>query len=136
MFRKQMTVLFVTVCIGFPVWGSEYDPTRPPTVKNKILKPIVKAKKPPKPKVKSKNWVLSSTLVASDRRTAVINDKVLSLGEKINGSKLIDIQSGKVKLLAKGKTRTLEIIKKDVKIKNVKIKKRKNFHKPTRKNGQ
>ena len=131
MFKKQLFVWLVCVCWVFPAWGIAEDPTRPPIVKNKSVKPETKQKKIPKPKTKTGGWVLSSTLVASDRRTAVINDKVLSVGEKIDGAKVVGIQSGKVLLRRKNKTITLEIVKKDVKIKV-----RLDARKPSRKNGK
>lgn len=113
---------------------SATDPTRPPMVDNTILKPVVakteKVNVPATKVKKRKGWRLRSTLVSTERRTAVINNKVLMIGDKISGATLVDIQVGKVQIRVKGKIRTLNLIKKDVKI-NV----REISHKVTRTNG-
>lgn len=115
------------------------DPTKPPMVNNKILKPVVKvSEKTKKPAVKIKKprgWRLRSTLFSDDRRTAVINNKVLMIGEKVNGATLVDIQPGRVQIRVKGKIRTLRLVSKDVKTNMRQVIRKKITHEPTRKNG-
>jgi len=134
------------VSVGFSSTSiAETDPTKPPMVNNKVLKPVAKISekvKQPKVKVKKrKGWRLRSTLVSDDRRTAVINNKVLMIGEKLNGATLVDIQPGKVQIRVKGKIRTLRLVKKDVKtnvrqiVNGVNGVNEKKSHEPTRKNG-
>ncbi len=133
MFNRSSIATFICIGVMCPVWvmGSS-DPTQPPMVNNKILKPASKVS----PKItviekKIPGWVLRSTLISSDRKTAVINNKVLSVGEKVDGAKLINILPGKVKIRVKGRVKTLRLIKKDVKNNMRKI-----SHQSSRKNGR
>jgi len=82
------------------------DPTRPPTAQSaKVHKA---ARKPLR-------WTLSSTLVSAQRRTAVINGRVVGVGEKINGARVVAILPSKVHLRRKGRDITLVLLKQDVK---------------------
>ncbi len=133
MSKRYFIVVSVFVGMIFPAWVmASNDPTQPPTVNNKVLKPAVKAS-PKRVVIEKKvaNWILKSTLISSDRKTAVINDKVLSVGEKVDGAKLIKILPGKVKIRVKGRIKTLRLIKKDVKNNMRKV-----SHQSSRKNGQ
>lgn len=101
-----MLVLFLLSSIS-PLYAME-DPTRPPTAKaTASYVPFKKSKRP--------RWTLSSTLVSSDRRTAVINDRVVSRGDRINGATVVSIQPLKVRLRDKGREVTLVILKKNIK---------------------
>lgn len=84
------------------------DPTRPPTAEAKTSD--VLAKKTQRPR-----WTLHSTLVSSGRRTAVINDRVVSQGDRINGAAVISIQPSAVRLREKGREVTLMMLKKNIK---------------------
>jgi len=82
------------------------DPTRPPGAQS------VKAQKAaPRPL----RWTLGSTLVSPQRRTAVINGRVVAVGEKINGARVVEILPAKVRLRRKGRDITLVLLKQDVK---------------------
>ena len=82
------------------------DPTRPPTAQTVTSHKAVR---------KQPRWTLSSTLVSAQRRTAVINDRVVSVGEKINGARVLAIQPDSVRLRRHGSDITLVLLKKNVK---------------------
>lgn len=84
------------------------DPTRPPTADAKTSYVTPK-------KNKRSRWTLHSTLVSSSRRTAVINNRVVSLGDRINGATVVSIQPSSVRLRAKGREVTLVMLKKNIK---------------------
>jgi len=84
------------------------DPTRPPTVDVKrttVMSTVSKRTR----------WTLSSTLVSSGRRTAVINDQVVSKGDRINGATVVSIQPSTVRLRNRGREVTLIMLKKKIK---------------------
>ncbi len=82
------------------------DPTRPPTAQPvKVHKAVHK----------QTHWMLNSTLVSAQRRTAVINDRVVSVGEKINGARVVEILPMKVRLRYNGRDITLVLLKKSIK---------------------
>lgn len=83
------------------------DPTRPPMAKAKSS--YVPSKKSQRPQ-----WTLNSTLVSSARRTAVINDRVVSRGDRINGATVISIEPSSVRLRKKGREITLMMLKKNI----------------------
>ena len=55
-------------------------------------------------------YTLSSTLIARDRRTAVINGRRVGLDEVIGGARVIEILPTQVRLLHQGKTLTLSLL--------------------------
>ena len=91
-----------------PVQADLQDPTRPPTVDGSISYVAPN-------KIKRPRWVLNSTLVSSQRRTAVINDRVVSIGDRINGARVMSIQPSSVTLRSNGADMTLIMIKKNIK---------------------
>jgi MSHA biogenesis protein MshK len=84
------------------------DPTRPPTAKATSSYVPVKKRQGPR-------WVLNSTLISSDRRTAVINDRVVAVGDRVNGATVVSIQPSAVRLRDKGREVTLVMLKKNIK---------------------
>ncbi len=91
-----------------PAGASLEDPTRPPTAQAVTQRPAVMKKTPTR-------WVLSSTLVSSGRRSAVINNRVVSHGDRINGAVVVDIQPASVRLRTRGREITLVMLKKNIK---------------------
>ena len=84
------------------------DPTRPPTAKaTSSYVPTNKSRGP--------RWTLHSTLVSSGRRTAVINDRVVAQGDRINGATVVSIEPSAVRLKEKGREVTLVMLKKNIK---------------------
>lgn len=55
-------------------------------------------------------WVLNSTLVAPDRRVAVINGRHVTEGESIGNAKVLEIRKQTVLIQARGKRITLHLL--------------------------
>ena len=91
---------------GSALAASLDDPTRPPTAQPTKAHKAVR---------KQTRWTLSSTLVSAQRRTAVINDRGVSVGESINGARVVTIQPSKVRLRRSGRDITLVLLKKNIK---------------------
>jgi hypothetical protein len=103
------SLLSASVCV---LWFSSVqaleDPTRPPTaeIKTHYVAPQ---------ESRRSRWTLNSTLVSSARRTAVINDKAVSQGDRINGATVVSIQPSVVRLREKGREVTLMMLQKNIK---------------------
>jgi MSHA biogenesis protein MshK len=98
---------FVYLLTVMPLQAALEDPTRPPTATATIFASSKKQSRP--------RWVLSSTLVSAQRRTAVVNDKVVARGDRINGARVISIEPSSVRLRAGGRDITLVMLGKDIK---------------------
>ena len=101
--------LIAVLCIAWlsPVKALE-DPTRPPTTDIKKMTSVNTTSK-------KSRWVLSSTLISSSRRTAVINDKVVSKGDRVNGATVVSIEPSAVRLRNRGRVVILTLLKKNIK---------------------
>jgi len=93
-----------------------YDPMKPPPyAMNKFrLEKISKTSRVKKPQPGSKKiapWVLSSILFSSQRKHAIINNKLVKKGDVIRGAKLIRLKPDSVRLSAKGKVIDLSLRK-------------------------
>lgn len=89
-------MLLVVCGIGTSrVFGGEMlrDPTRPPTSISKRTAPG--EQRPLK-------WNLTATIVGPERRVAVINDRAVQIGQKIDGALLVTVEAGSA-LLVQGK---------------------------------
>ena len=104
--------LWFLAAIYFPLVVSAQtvlqDPTRPPSASDATHYVAPKAVGRPR-------WSLSSTLVSTERRTAVINNKVVSQGDRVNGATVVSIDSSSVRLRAGGREITLVMYKNDFK---------------------
>ena len=58
---------------------------------------------------KTSEWVLNSVLYSSQRQLAVINNKLVKKGDRIDGAKVLTVMPGLVKLSYKKKIITLKI---------------------------
>jgi len=83
------------------------DPTRPPGL-NLVSARVATVKKGPR-------WVLTSTLVSTERRSAVINNRVVVLGDRVRGATVIEILPSRVRLRSGSSDVTLVMLKKNVK---------------------
>jgi len=74
------------------VFGGEMlrDPTRPPTSVSKRMAPD--AQQPLK-------WNLTATIVGPERRVAVINDRAVQIGQKVDGAVLVAVDAGSALLV-------------------------------------
>jgi hypothetical protein len=106
---KQIIAITALGCLVavMPVQAALEDPTRPPTAKATNYASPKKNHRP--------RWVLTSTLVSSQRRTAVINDKVVARGDRINGARVVSIQPSVVRLRIGARDITLMMLKKNIK---------------------
>ncbi len=106
--KNLITVVVITaLLLVMPLQAALKDPTRPPGIVAKVSTSPEKIQQP--------RWMLTSTLVSMQRRTAVINDTVVSHGDHINGAKIISIQPSAVRLRIGGKYITLVMLKKNIK---------------------
>ncbi|MDT8383709.1 MAG: hypothetical protein RRB22_04775 [Gammaproteobacteria bacterium] len=100
--------LLSLVLLGvWPVQAMQ-DPTRPPVAEATARAVAVQQNSSPR-------WTLHSTLVSSARRTAVINDRVVSQGDRINGATVVSIQPAAVLLRVAGRELRLGMEKKNIK---------------------
>ena len=79
------------------------DPTRPPagfgrTGEGGIVR-----------RGRDAEWVLQSVLLSPERRYAIINGEILSLGGSVAGAELVAIREGEVTLRAGGTLRTVRL---------------------------
>lgn len=102
-----MTIVVPCLLWAAPVFALE-DPTRPPGAEVQRSSVVNK-------KIRRTRWKLTSTLVSAGRRTAVINDRVVSPGERIRGATVVSIQPSSVRLREKGREITLVMLKKNIK---------------------
>ncbi|NND89231.1 MAG: hypothetical protein HKN42_00105 [Granulosicoccus sp.] len=78
------------------------DPTQPP----KTQKPNTSTPTAPSPR----GWTLESTLVAPDRRVAVINGKLVSEGDSVDGARVIEIRKFDVLVKTSSRHLTLQLL--------------------------
>ncbi|MEZ5542574.1 MAG: hypothetical protein R3F42_11090 [Pseudomonadota bacterium] len=62
------------------------------------------------PHAQRHDWRLDSTLVAPDRRVAVINGRQVSEGESVDGARVIEIRRLEVLIQARGRQLTLQLL--------------------------
>jgi hypothetical protein len=79
------------------------DPTRPP---GGAAAPKADTRAGPR---KQSAIVLQTILIGNDRQTAVISGRVMSVGDKISGLRLIEIREGEVVLKGSKGTRVLRL---------------------------
>ncbi len=80
--------LILVACTATASAGTLKDPLRPPLASPKS---VAGERSAP-------SWKLASTLVAGDQRSAVINGRVLGLGDRVNGAEVVEIRPGAVRL--------------------------------------
>lgn len=78
------------------------DPTRPSALPQAAAAPAASPSTGPR-------WRLQSTLVADDRRLAVINGRTLARGDRVDGAQVVDIGVGVATLEADGRRTTLRV---------------------------
>ena len=62
-----------------------------------------------KPAARPKTWMLNSILHAPGRQRAIINGRLLAVGERIDGARVIAIDRDRVRLSRQGKTIILKL---------------------------
>jgi len=87
---------------ALPASGSAlFDPTRPASLGSSS---------PGRADKTHSGWRLDSTLVAPDRRVAVINGKRVSAGESVDGARVIEIRKLDVLIQVNGRRMTLQLL--------------------------
>lgn len=102
-------ILLIVMAQAMPVVAALQDPTRPPSAAPAT------ANAPTPGATSGPRWTLTSTLVSPTRRSAVINDQVLSVGDRIGGAQVVDIQADSVRLRIKGREVTLRLLNTNIK---------------------
>lgn len=100
--------------ITHPISSSIKNPMRPPAF---ALQKYQQAKNKSKPKVvvvqrnliKSKTLQLTSILYSPTRKIAIIDEKMLSVGDSINGARLVSIEKDNARLIKNGKSINLRL---------------------------
>ena len=84
-------IISVSCCfLSLGLTESLPDPTRPPSAKAYSTQSNSK---------RVNSWSLTSTLIANNRQNATINGQLVSLGQTVNGAKVISIRPNEVWLL-------------------------------------
>ncbi len=78
------------------------DPTQPPPGAFVVSKAAGKA-------VARKSMTLQTVLISPERRTVVISGRVMSLGDRMNGYRLVEIREAEVVMKGPKGTRTLRL---------------------------
>jgi len=86
------------LCLSAPGAAALEDPMRPPRGAT------VSDDKPTIP------FVLSSTLIARERRSAVINSRNVGVGDSVDGARVLEIQPAQVRLQHQGRQLTLQLL--------------------------
>lgn len=76
------------------------DPTRPPGLA--VGRSVLSAKRPLK-------WRLTATIIGPQRRIAVINERAVQIGQKIDGAMLVAVEPGGVLLLHENRKSRLKL---------------------------
>ena len=103
-YKITAVLLSATVLLLMPlmVQAEMSDPTRPLFLKKKTPALAPKKKTAPVPVMKKKAapeiYVLTSTLVSKQRTVAVINDRVVAVGDKVGSATVVAIESAQVRL--------------------------------------
>lgn len=89
---KSAIIAITSLCLLFTVnslfAATPSDPLRPPNYSKSSVLPMNKDKK----------WYVNEILSSEGRRIAIVNNKMVSIGDKVDGAKVIDITPDQVKL--------------------------------------
>jgi len=109
-FSYLTLILFSTSLMANESIKTLPDPTRRDVVVAEPIKPLKEVKKRKKNRPKKQippQFVLQQTLISEVRKTAVVNGKTISIGDQINGAKVLQVNSDNVVLLLKGIPRSV-----------------------------
>src|SRR5260370_6188185 len=93
----------LAVCAPLAAAQALRDPTRPPLIFGRTGDGGMMGRS------RDAEWVLQSVLLSPERRYAIINGEVLSLGGSVAGAGLVAIREGEVTLRAGGALRTVRL---------------------------
>jgi len=94
--------------------GQGRDPMRPPAFAlGKYRQEKLRQQQRPaggdKPAARRPSWVLSSILFAPGRQRAIVNGRLLAVGDRVDGARLTRIERDRVRLSLQGRTITLKL---------------------------
>lgn len=112
-----LIVLMTPPLIGFGPLASAQelrDPMQPPPFAMQKFREAKWADKPPTTKAKvekpkQKPLQLTSILYAKDRKIAIIDDQMLTVGDRIRGAELVKLTRATARLVRKGKVINLSL---------------------------
>ena len=111
---NQTIKLFTLFLLGFVFASAVHaqldDPTRPPGYR--LVLPNGKKG------LTTTQYTLSSVRISSSRRTAIVNDHTVEVGNSVNGAKVIAIYPSSVELKKKGKVFTVRLLSSRIAKKN------------------
>ncbi len=98
---RVMMVLLLASILPSGVAMAEETQRRDP------LKPPGRVQQATRPAFSVDDWRLMSTLVSEGRRVAIINDDTVRVGGRVNGARVLGIESGRVRLEYRGREFTI-----------------------------
>ena len=93
----------LAVCAPLAAAQALRDPTRPAIFSSRTGEGAIVSRG------RDAEWVLQSVLLSPERRYAIINGEVLTLGGSVAGAELVAIREGEVTLRAGGALRTVRL---------------------------
>jgi MSHA biogenesis protein MshK len=93
----------LAVCVPLAAAQALRDPTRPAIFPGRTGEGGIVSRG------RDAEWVLQSVLLSPERRYAIINGEVLTLGGSVAGAELVAIREGEVTLRAGGALRTVRL---------------------------
>ena len=112
--RVLFAVLFIAL-LSHVASADFIDPMKPPKFALNKLR-LEKLKSSPAvnlvttvKKKKSQQWTLNSILYSTSRQHAIVNNKLVKKGGKVDGAKVLRVTSDSVRLLFKGKVINLKV---------------------------
>ena len=96
---RSTRVMAMLALLALPAAAEVNDPMRPPgySAAAGTLQPATARQKPPRV-----DWQLQSTLIAGDRRSAILNGLVVTPGASVLGARVVGIDRDSVTLLEQG----------------------------------
>jgi MSHA biogenesis protein MshK len=95
---SKLLALGAALAVAAPLAAAQAlrDPTRPPSIFGRSGNGAIMSRS------RDAEWVLQSVLLSPERRYAIINGEVLTLGGSVAGAELVAIREGEVTLRAAG----------------------------------
>ena len=106
---RLTTILLIGCCVGaLPAIAEPdiVDPMRPPNTKNIVSSSAAGHKR---------EWVVSQILVSQRRRLAVVNGRMVGVGDLVNGARVNAIYGNAVKLDINGESVLIAPVARDIK---------------------
>jgi len=100
-FKLTTLILLSGSFVSFAVQAQLDDPTRPPGYRLAL---------PGGKKATTTYFSVSSIRLSSTQRVAIINDRTVEAGDRVNGAKVLAIYPSSVKLKRQGKIFTVRLI--------------------------